>query len=129
MTMPISVTLTELTGIYAVSRLAPDAAIPQWADGAGFVSIGRTADELSIVCLADRVPEHEKSDRGWMLFKFEGPFAFDQTGIAVAVLNPLADAGIGIFLVSTFDTDYLLIKREHRENAVNCLEKAEHRLK
>ena len=75
-----SVTLRVLEGSYAIARLAPDAAIPDWADGPGFVSITRTTEELSILCLADRVPQIIRSDAGWCGFHFAGPFAFDETG-------------------------------------------------
>lgn len=122
----ISVTLRVLPGQYAISRLAPDSVIPDWADGPGFVSIGRTAEELSILCAADRVPLGIRSDSGWHGFQFVGPFAFDETGIAAAVLQPLAAAGIGIFLVSTFDTDYLFVKIDQAARAAKALTAAGH---
>lgn len=113
--------LQTLDGAYAISRLDATEAIPAWADGGGFVSISRTDDELSVVCLADRVPGDVKSDGGWTCFKLVGPFAFNETGIALAVIKPLAEAGIGIFLVSTFDTDYLLVKSSDAANAQRLL--------
>jgi uncharacterized protein len=119
-------TLQALDGAYAISRLDATASIPAWADGEGFVSISRTDDELSVVCLADRVPGDVKSDDGWTCFKLVGPFAFDETGIALAVIKPLAEAGIGIFLVSTFDTDYLLVKSVDAANARQLLADAGH---
>ncbi|MCE7029510.1 ACT domain-containing protein [Jiella avicenniae] len=122
----ISVTLRVLAGSYAISRLAPDAAIPDWADGPGFVSIGRTAEELSILCEAERVPFGIRSEPGWSGFRFVGPFAFGETGIAAAVLQPLADAGIGILLVSTFDTDHLFVKTEQAGRAAEALTAAGH---
>ena len=121
-----SVTLRVLEGSYAIARLAPDAAIPDWADGPGFVSITRTTEELSIVCLADRVPQIIRSDVGWCGFHFAGPFAFDETGIAAAVLQPLAEAEIGIFLVSSFDTDTLFVKMETAGRASKVLTAAGH---
>lgn len=122
------VTLRQLSGDYAVARLDQDAAVPDWADGEGFVSIGRTDDELSVVCRSDRVPAKVRHEAGWACFKFQGPFAFDETGIALAVIQPLAEADIGIFLVSTFDTDYLLLKQENAERAVELLREAGHKL-
>jgi hypothetical protein len=122
------VTLLPLSGTYAVARLDPHAPIPGWADGPGFVSISRTADELSVVCLAERVPGDVRADRAWSCFKFQGPFAFDETGIAAAVLQPLAADGIGIFLVSTFDTDYLLVQVADRERVIAALRAAGHRI-
>lgn len=108
--MAPKVSLKRLAGSYTVCRLDPVAAIPAWADGAGFVSVSRSDDELSIVCRSERVPQEVKQDGGWTCFKFVGPFAFDETGIVSAVIGPLSDAGIGIFVVSTFDGDHMLIK-------------------
>ena len=85
MSQPIH--LQTLPASYAISRLAPSEAIPAWADGAGFVSICRTADELSIVCAEQRVPAGVKTDREWTAFRFIGPFAFTATGIVLAVIQ------------------------------------------
>lgn len=107
----MAITLKQLDGTYGIARLAPDTTIPAWADGDGFVSISRTDDELSVVCREARIPAEVKRDTGWTAFKFIGPFAFDETGILLSVIQPLSDNGIGIFAVSTFDTDYLLVKK------------------
>lgn len=106
-----SVRLSRLPGSYAVSRLASSEPIPGWADGRGFVSISRSTDELSIVCQAERVPPGVRQDAGWTCYRFVGPFAFDETGIVSSVIGPLSDAGIGIFVVSTFDGDHMLLKQ------------------
>lgn len=126
--MPAKVRLLRLTGTYAVSRMDPAAAIPAWADGTGFVSISRSDDELSIVCRAERVPQNIRQDGGWACYKFIGPFAFDETGIVSSVIGPLSDAGIGIFVVSTFDGDHLLIKETDTERAVSLLDSSGHSL-
>lgn len=123
-----SLTLQELHGPYAVCRLDSIAAFPAWADGEGFVSISRTADELSVVCRAERVPAGINADLPWTGFKLQGPFPFDATGIALSVIAPLSEAGVGIFLVSTFDTDYLLVKAGNAALARKELETAGHRL-
>lgn len=102
--------LKRLDGDYAIARLDAGAAFPVWADGSGFVSISRTDDELSIVCLQSRIPEPVKQDRDWTCFKFQGPFAFDETGVVLSVIKPLSENKIGIFVVSTFDGDHLLVK-------------------
>ncbi|MGR6431190.1 ACT domain-containing protein [Rhizobium sp. PAMB 3174] len=119
-------TLKELPGDYAVARLPRDSAIPTWADGEGFVSIGRTEDELSVVCLAARVPDDVRSEAGWTVYKFQGPFEFSETGIALSVIRPLSEEGVSIFLVSTFDTDYLLIRTADRGRAGALLASAGH---
>lgn len=123
-----NLTLLELSGDYAVSRLDAHASIPSWADGAGFVSICRTEDELSVVCLAARVPADIRSDQPWTCFKLVGPFPFDATGIALSVIEPLSGAGVGIFLVSTFDTDYLLVKTDNAARTRALLTEFGHRL-
>jgi len=126
--MTRSIGLIECPGDYAVFQLPKEARIPDWADGEGFTSIARTADEHSVVCLAERVPPQIRQAGPWALFKFEGPFDFGETGIAAAVLAPLAEAKIGVFLVSPFDTDYLLVKRADRQATIAALQAAGHHL-
>jgi hypothetical protein len=115
-------------GQFAVSRLLPEAAIPQWAHSASFASITRTSDELSIVCLASSVPEEVKSERDWACLKLLGPFPFQETGILASFLDPCARAGIPIFAVSTFDTDYVLVKEADKERAQKALTDVGHEL-
>lgn len=123
------ITLELSAGDYAISRLEPGAALPDWADGAGFVSISRSAHELSIVCLAKRVPAEVVSDRDWVCFRFVGPFAFGATGIVLSVVRPLSENGIGVFIVSTYDGDHLLIKRSDLSRASTLLQQAGHTLR
>lgn len=126
--MPARVRLKRLASTYAVSRLQPSSPIPSWADGEGFVSISRSDDELSIVCRAERVPSSVKQDAGWACYKFVGPFAFDETGIVASVIGPLSDAGIGIFVVSTFDGDHMLLKETDISRAEPVLTGSGHTL-
>lgn len=124
----MSVTLHLLPGEFAAARLAANAPVPSWADSSVFSAVTRTGDELSILCPAAQVPAEVKHERGWALFKFQGPFAFTQTGVLASVLTPLATAQIGILAVSTFDTDYLLVKQEHVAAAIAALASAGHRV-
>lgn len=126
--MPAKVRLLRLDGTYAVSRMDPTSALPAWADGAGFVSISRSDDELSIVCRVERIPSGVKQDTGWTCYKFIGPFAFDETGIVASVIGPLSHAGIGIFVVSTFDGDHMLLKETDASHAESVLHAAGHTL-
>lgn len=126
--MAARVKLNQLPGSYAISRLGASDSIPGWADGPGFVSITRTDDELSITCLQDRVPGTVKHDGDWVAFKLQGPFAFDETGIVLSVIQPLSENGLGIFLVSTFDGDHLLVKAADQVAARTLLVKAGHTL-
>jgi hypothetical protein len=112
----------------AVCRFAPEAPIPAWAtngDG-GFSSIVRTADELSIVCAEARVPDGVLAESGWIALKLQGPFPFSMTGVLSSFLQPLAEAQISIFAISTFDTDYVLVKREQLNAALAALLAAGH---
>jgi hypothetical protein len=126
--MAARVKLKALEGSYCVVRLGASDAIPVWADGAGFVSISRTDDELSIVCREERVPRDARKDGGWSCFKFVGPFAFDETGIVLSVIAPLSTNGIGIFVVSTFDGDHMLVKSADLDKARDLLVAAGHSL-
>jgi len=122
--MPLTLQLHP--GEYAVCRLAPDTAVPAWADGPGFSSITRTADELSVICRAEAVPVDAKHERGWRLLQFAGPFDFGAIGILHSVLTPLASAGVSSLAVATFDTDYLLIKAASLDPALAALRAAGH---
>jgi uncharacterized protein len=124
--MTTTITLKRLGGSYGIARLAPDAPIPAWADGEGYVSITRSDDELSVVCLSHRIPDTVRRDTGWRCLKFQGPFAFDQAGILLAVIEPLSRNGIGVFVVSTFDTDHLLLQEADYASAERLLAQAGH---
>ncbi len=121
-------TISLHPGEYAVCRLAPDAPLPEWADGPGFSSITRTGDELSVICCAGAVPAGVKQERGWRLLKLAGPFEFTATGILSSVLEPLARAGISSLAVATFDADYILVKADRLDTAAQALRAAGHRI-
>ena len=118
--------LQVLEGRYGIVRLDGDAAIPTWADGAGFVSITRNGDELSITCRVERIPASVRADLDWVCLRFVGPFAFGETGIVLSVVKPLSENGLGVFLVSTFDGDCLLLKSEDLEAGKRLLATAGH---
>ena len=115
--------LSLLAAPLAVCRLAPDAPLPAWPRGA-FLSITRTPDELSIVCEDDAVPADVQAERNWRALKLEGPIPFEMTGVASALLAPLAAAKISVFLISTYDTDYLLLKSDVFAQALDVLRAA-----
>ncbi len=119
-------TITVLDQELAVCRLDPQAAIPDWATRRPFFSLTRTADELSIVCCAGDVPAGIMHDSVWRALKVEGPFAFTAVGILASIASPLAAAGIGILAIATYDTDYVLVKDEQLERAVQTLRQSGH---
>jgi hypothetical protein len=120
------VTLLPLEGAYAVCRLSPDAPFPEWATGGPFVSISRSEEELSIVCREEAVPEGVRCERGWRCLRVAGALDFALVGVLASLLGPLAAAGISVFAVSTFDTDYLLVKDSGFAQAVEALRRAGH---
>jgi hypothetical protein len=118
----------RLPTTFAVCRLPPDTAAPALTTTSLFTSITRTSEELSIVCPADQAPQNAKCELPWTCFKLEGPFPFVLTGVLASFLNPLAERGIPIFAISTFDTDYVLVKEEHAAAALEILQAAGHDL-
>lgn len=123
----MGLTLSLLEATYAICRLGPQAAVPAWAGDAPFTSITRTGDELSIICAEANIPEEVKSDRGWRCFKIEGPLDLSLTGVLSSLLGPLAEAKVNILAISTYDTDYFLVKEEKAGRAAEVLRRAGHR--
>ncbi len=119
-------TLIVLDGNFAVCRLEPGAPIPPWATAGDLFSITRTADELSVVCHQDAVPEGIPCERGWRCIRVAGTIPFSVVGVLASLTAPLAEAGISVFAISTFDTDYLLVKAEDIETAIDILRRRGH---
>ncbi|MDX1502737.1 MAG: ACT domain-containing protein, partial [Thermoanaerobaculia bacterium] len=121
------VALDLLDGVWAVARLAPDTPIPDWLprDGA-LVSVTRTAEELSLVCPEEAVPRGVRTERGFRCLVVRGPLAFSEIGILAALARPLAEAGVSLFALSTFDTDFLLVPARGLDRAVEALRRAGH---
>ena len=113
--------LKVLPGSYSVCRLHRDARVPEWATQGLFTSVTRTASELSVVCLDAPVPKGIEREGGWRVFKVEGPLDFSLTGVLASLTGPLAEAGIGVFALSTYYTDYLLVKDEQLDRAMQAL--------
>ena len=110
----------------SVCCLNPASEVPDWAATGGFSSVTRTAEELSVVCPESSVPEDVRREEGWRALRLEGPFAFSDVGVLASVTAPLAEAGIAIFAISTFDTDYVLVKEDRLDLAVAALRERSH---
>ena len=119
-------TLVVVDGVFAVCRLAPDAPIPPWSTGGDLFSITRTVEELSIVCRQNAVPDGIICERGWRCLRVAGAIPFSVVGVLASLSAPLAEAGISVFAISTFDTDYLLVKAEDLERALDILRRQGH---
>ena len=113
--------LTVLGERLAICRLGARDEVPAWATKSPFFSVTRTREELSVVCPEDVVPESIPCEWGWLALRLEGTFDLSMVGILASVAVPLAEAGASIFAVSTFDTDYVLVREEQLDLAVGTL--------
>jgi hypothetical protein len=105
----------------SICRLERKAPVPQWALAGEFFSITRTGEELSIVCPQEQVPSGIQKQDGWKALRVEGRLDFSLTGVLSSLTEPLARGGISIFAISTYDTDYLLVKDEQLKEAIRVL--------
>jgi hypothetical protein len=120
--------LTVSKRTLAICRLDREASIPSRIADSPFCSITRTNEELSIVCSEGLVPKRVQCDKGWRYFKVQGPLDFSLTGALASLTAPLAQAGINVFAISTFDTDYLLVKEGKLGRATEVLHRAGHQV-
>jgi len=119
--------LNLLPELFAVVRLDPADPLPPWLPK-DFFSITRTPSELSILCRQELVPEGIRQENDWRCFQVEGPLDFSWTGIVAGLTLPLADAEIPVFFLSTFDTDYLLVKRNDLGRTPQILSQEGHQI-
>ena len=117
-------TLVLLSDTFAICRLSAPAALPAWAMVGSFCAVTRTPEELSIVCIERTVPADVTCQRGWRGLKVAGPLDFALTGVLASLAVPLAGAGVSIFAVSTYDTDYVLVWEGQLDTAIDALRRA-----
>ena len=117
---------SRVPGSFAICRLAAKTVVPDWALRGEFFSVTSTTDEVSIVCSDAMVPPTVPHEGEWTCLKLEGPFLFSETGILSSFIQPLAEHAIPIFALSTFDTDYVLVKHAWVEKAMVALREAGH---
>ena len=122
----LKIPLKHVSGSYGIARLPANAPIPNWFEGSGFSALVRADDELTIVCLMEHIPESVEVDGPWACFRSVGPFEFQATGIVQSLVNPLSDAGLGVFVLCTFDGEHLLVSEGDIENAKSLLIEAGH---
>ncbi len=127
MSTPSALTLELIPGPLAVCRLDAEAEVPSWAAGA-VTSVTRTPDELSVVCSEEAVPPNVKAERGFRCLVVAGRLDFSLPGVIASLTAPLAVAGVSIFVLSTFDTDLLLVRATQLAQAVAVLRGAGHKL-
>lgn len=113
--------LSVLPQRLAVCRLDPDDVIPDWVPGHSFWSVTRTDEELSLVLPEEGAPAGWKAEKGWRCFKVHGPLDFCLTGVLASLASPLAEADISIFAISTYDSDYILVREWDLDKAKGVL--------
>lgn len=118
--------LAQEPGSFAIVMLPPDADVPGWAWGPSFSSVTRTGEELSIVCREQSVPAGIASEAGWCCLRVVGPLEFTVVGVVASLTEPLARAGVPVFVISTFATDYLLVRAGDLPAALDVLRLAGH---
>jgi hypothetical protein len=119
--VPFQPSLIPLPQKFAVCRLGPEVSLPAWATEGDFFSVTRTADELSLVCCQNSVPEGTRCERDWRCLRIAGTIPLSVVGVVAGLTTALAASGISVFVVSTFDTDYLLVKERDWEAALEAL--------
>ena len=126
-------TVAKLTFIilretFVICRLDKDAPIPDWVFQGNLYSVTRTKDELSIVCPLINVPKGIVCNQGWSCLKFKGPLDLSLTGIISSIASTLERENISLFSISTYDTDYVMVKEKNLEQAIFALTKAGQRI-
>jgi uncharacterized protein len=122
-----SLVLELIPGRFAVARLEPQAEVPGWASRRRRLSaVVRTLDELSVLTEEDDVPADVRAERGYRALRVRGPLPFHLVGILASIAAPLAAARVSIFSVSSYDTDYVLVKQDDLPSARAALTGAGH---
>jgi hypothetical protein len=124
----LKLTLIILRETFAICRLDKDAPVPNWVFQGDLLSITRTKDELSIVCPQINVPKGVVCNQGWSCLRLKGPLNLSSTGIISSIAKTLENEGISLFLISTYDTDYVMVKEKDLEKAVFALTEAGQRI-
>jgi len=117
-------TFIILRETFAICRLNKDAPIPDWAFQGGLFSVTRTKDELSIVCPQINVPKGILCNQGWSCLKVKGPLDLSSTGIISSIAATLERENISLFSISTYDTDYVMVKEKDLEKGILALTEA-----
>lgn len=120
--------LSVLPDSLTICRLEPSEPFPDWVMTGDLLSLTRTSDELSVICPQAIVPDGILADKEWRALKVQGPLDFSLVGVLAELSGLLAAAKVSIFVISTFDTDYILVKEEKLAAAISALQKAGHQV-
>jgi len=120
--------LRPMDGDYAVCRLSPESGTPDWAYGPGLVNVTQAEDEISVLCLGQRVPAQVVHSAGWAAVQVNNLFDFDEPGVVLAASRPVSEAGLGLFVVSTFFRDYIMVRQSNLHRAELAWLQAGHKI-
>jgi hypothetical protein len=112
----------------AICRLEANAPWPEWAKGEGLVALIRDAEELSVICPERHLPKAQAAVTGWRALRVSGPLDFSLVGVMATLTTPLAQAGVSLLAVSTYSTDYLLVREGDLARALEALLRAGHQV-
>jgi hypothetical protein len=121
-------TIKILKDHYSVVQLPPDDPFPSWVNDDDFLAIVKTSDELSVVSNTKSVPEGGRSEHGWRVLGIADVLDFTLVGVFSDISLLLAGVGVSIFVISTYNTDYFLVKHDQLNKALDTLRKAGHRI-
>lgn len=126
----MTIDFTLLKGDYSIYRLKKDSIVPAWVYNSPFYSVTSTQDELSIVCKTVKITWDEdiKTDKHWRILKINGPLDLSLVGIIATISSLLKENKIPIFTISTFDTDYILVKNQDLKKTMSVLAKTDHKI-
>ena len=119
-------TLHLLNDTFSISKLPQFAEIPSILSQGDMCFIARTDEELTILCPEYMAPNGVQQELGWRCLKVEGEWKMDEVGVLASITQPLAEANVPLFVISTFNTDYIFVEDEHLVTAVQALQKAGH---
>jgi hypothetical protein len=125
---PVFLDLSVLPDELSICRLPARAELPAWAVPGGLTSVSWTAEETSVVCASSVAPAGVQADSGWRALAVAGPLELSLTGVLCSILQPLEEAGICVFAVSTYDTDYVLVRQSSLDAAIATLAACGHRV-
>jgi len=123
----INLILSVLSETFTIHKLSPDALIPEEILKSNFYSVSKTENELSLVSSEVIDVQSLQSSKGWKCIKVKGPLDFNLTGILASISDILTRGNISIFAISTFDTDYILVRSQDLSSARNKLRKADYK--
>jgi hypothetical protein len=113
-----------LPGNYAISQLGSQVALPDWALVGDYWAVVRTTEELSLVCRSEQVPEGVRCEKDWRILKVKGPLDFSLVGLLASLTGILAEAGVSVYAISTYNTDYVLVRQAQLAAALEALQQA-----